>query len=92
MSLIIAKLILGFLAAASNNSAFIDRGGLEVGKSLMASIKHPETCLCVTGNRCLLHNVRRSITLAASSMQISTSPATLAQQHAIQAFTAPPAS
>lgn len=58
-SLTVVKLILGFLVAASTSNAFIERGGLEVGKSLKASIKHPVICLCVTGNRCLVPDVRR---------------------------------
>lgn len=91
-SLTVVKLILGFLVAASTSNAFIERGGLEVGKSLKASIKHPVICLCVTGNRCLVPDVRRSIASAISSMQISARPVTLALQRGIQAFTAPPAS
>lgn len=54
-SLTTVKLIPAILVAASN--ALVDRGGQEVGKSLKAFIRHPVICLCVTGNRGLVHDV-----------------------------------
>lgn len=74
-SLTTVKLIPAILVAASN--ALVDRGGPEVGKSLKAFIRHPVICLCVTGNRGLVHDVvggGLSIALVMSSMQSTCPP------------------